>query len=148
MASPVAASPAERPRSEEVDAAYGAVMAVTAASGAMIAIFAVVEGSLPFTAAPTLVLLAGMARRSTIVSAWSGAAVWGPMLGMASGLAVVAPLLMIVLCVGFAVGPDRLLDWVRDEWAGRESGERAGRDSHARTDQGWIEDDRRGGGLT
>lgn len=133
MANPVAASPVRRPRGEDADAAYRAVMAVTAASGAMIAVFDVVAGSLAFTAAPTVVLLAGLARGSSTMPAWSGVAVWGAVLGMASGLAVVAPLLMIVLCVAFAVGPERLLDWMRDEWKGRET--------RARPDQGWIEDE-------
>jgi hypothetical protein len=134
MAHPVAASTTGRPRGEEADAAYRAVMAVTAASGAMIALFSGFEGSVPVTAAPTVVLLGGLARRSTTLSAWSGVGVWGALLGMASGLALVAPLLMIVLCLAFAVGPDRLLDWVRDEWTGRGTEPHAG--------QGWIEDDR------
>ena len=133
MANPVAVSPARRQRGDDADAAYRAVMAVTAASCAMIAVFDLVAGSLAFTAAPTVILLVGVARGSSIVSGWSGVAVWGAVLGMASGLAVVAPLLMIVLCLAFAVGPDRLLDWVRDEWNGRES--------RARPAQGWIEDE-------
>ncbi|HEX7172645.1 MAG TPA: hypothetical protein VF365_08570 [Candidatus Limnocylindria bacterium] len=138
MANPVTASPAPRPRSEEADAAYGAVMAVTAAGGGMIAIFDVVEGSLPFTAAPTIVLLVAMLRHSTTASAWSGVAVWATVLGMAPGLAVVAPILMAILCLSFAVGPDRLLDWIHHEWTGR--------DLDPRVEAGWIEDERSGDG--
>jgi len=137
MANPMTASPARLRRSEEADAVYGVVMAVTAASGGMIAVFAAVEETLPFTAAPTIVLLAAMALRSTTASAWSGVVVWGMVLGMASGLAVLAPILMAGLCLGFAVGPNRLLDWIRDEWTGRDADEPV--------EPGWIEDDRSGG---
>ena len=138
MANPMAAAPARPQRSDEADAAYGAVMAVTAAAGGMLAAFDAVEGTLPFTAAPTIVLLAAMARRSTPAAAWSGFVVWVLFLGMASGLAVLAPILMAALCLGFAVGPDKLLDWIRDEWAGRQADAPLG-------EIGWIEDERPGG---
>ena len=124
-----------RPRSEESDAVYGVVMAVTTASGGMIAVFDAVHGTVPLTAAPTIVLLAALAQRSTIVTAWSGVVVWVLVLGRASGFAVLAPILMAGLCLAFAVGPDRLLDWIRDEWIGREEDERA--------EIGWIEEDPR-----
>ena len=134
MANPVTATRARPRRSEESDAVYGVVMAVTAASGGMIAIFDAVAGALPLIAAPTIVLLAALVQRSTVVSAWSGVAVWVLVLGKASGLAVLAPILMAGLCLAFAVGPDRLLDWVRDEWIGRED--------DSPTGVGWIEEDR------
>jgi hypothetical protein len=134
MAKPMTATHPGARRSEESDAVYGVVMAVTATSGAMIAVFDVVEGTLPLIAAPTIVLLAALAQRSTVVSAWAGVAVWVLVLGKASGLAVLAPILMAGLCLAFAVGPDRLLDWIRDEWIGREEDPRA--------EVGWIEEDR------
>ena len=137
MANPMAAAPARPRRSDQADAAYGAVMAVTAAAGGMLAVFDAVEGTLPFTAAPTIALLVAMAHRSTTAAAWSGVVVWVLVLGMASGLAVLAPILMAVLCLGFAVGPDRLLDWIRDEWAGRRE--------ESPVEIGWIEDERPGG---
>ena len=134
MAKPMTATRSRPRRSEESDAVYGVVMAVTAASGGMIAVFDAVEGTLPLTAVPTIVLLAALAQRSTVVSAWSGVVVWVLVLGMASGLAILAPILMASLCLAFAVGPDRLLDWVRDEWIGREGDDSA--------EVGWIEEDR------
>jgi hypothetical protein len=134
MAKPMTATRPRTRRSEESDAVYGVVMAVTAASGGMIAVFDAVEGTLPLTAAPTIVLLAALAQRSTVASAWSGFVVWALVLGKASGLAVLAPILMAGLCLAFAVGPDRLLDWIRDEWIGRDADEPA--------EVGWIEEDR------
>ena len=133
MAKPMTATRPRPRRSEESDAVYGVVMAVTAASGGMIAVFDAVEGTLPLTAAPTIVLLAALAQRSTVVSAWSGVVVWVLVLGMASGLAILAPILMASLCLAFAVGPDRLLDWVRDEWIGHEENDS--------DEVGWIEED-------
>ena len=135
MAKPMTATRPRTRRSEESDAVYGVVMAVTAASGGMIAVFDAVDGTLPLTAAPTIVLLAALVQRSTVASAWSGVVLWALVLGRASGLAVLAPILMAGLCLAFAVGPDRLLDWVRDEWTGREEDNPS--------EVGWIEEDPR-----
>lgn len=133
MAHPAVA--ARTHRSEEADAVFGVVMAVTAASGAMIAMFDVVNGRLPLTAAPTLVLLAALARRRVPVAAWAGVVTWAVIAPLGDGIAVLAPATMAVACLAFAVGPDRLLDWVRDEWVGRD-------DDDATPAVGWIEDDR------
>jgi hypothetical protein len=38
---------------------------------------------------------------------------------------------MTVLCLALALGPDRIVDWLRDEWTGRED-----RDEPV----GWIEE--------
>jgi hypothetical protein len=135
MASQLAATGARPYRSEEGDALYRVVMAVTAASGGMIATFAVAQGGVPLSAAPTLVLLIALLRRSPRVAAWSGVALWALVLPMASGIGILAPAAMAVVCLAFAIGPDRLLDWVRDEWTGRE-------DDAVALPAGWIEDDR------
>ena len=126
---------AHRGRSEEADAVYGVVVAITAASGAMIAMFDVVNGRLPITAAPTLVLLAALALRAIPLAAWAGVVTWAVIAPLGDGIAVLAPATMAVACLAFAVGPDRLLDWVRDEWVGRE-------EDDATLAAGWIEDDR------
>lgn len=134
MAIPAAATGARHQRSEEADALYGVVVAVTAASGGMIAGFAALNGDLPIISLPTGVLLLGMARRSLPLTAWSGVAVWALVLPLAPGIAMLAPILMVLACLAFAIGPDRLLDWVRDEWIGRMGDEPV--------DVAWIEDER------
>ncbi len=122
MALPAVA--ARTARSEEADAVYGVVMAVTAASGAMIAMFDVVNGRLPMTAAPTLILLAALAFRAVPLAAWAGVVTWAVIAPLGDGIAVFAPATMAVACLAFAIGPDRLLDWVHDEWIGRMGDER------------------------
>jgi hypothetical protein len=133
MAVPVAATGARHQRSEEADALYGVVVALTVSSGAMVAVFAMLEGDVPITALPTVALLVGMARRSLPLTAWSGVVVWALVLPMAPGMAILAPVLMVVACLAFAIGPDRLLDWVHDEWIGRMGDEPV--------EVGWIEDE-------
>ncbi len=134
MAIPAAATRARQQRSEEADALYGVVVAITAASGGMIAGFAALDGELPIIAAPTAALLVGMARRFLPLSAWSGLAVWALVLPLAPGMAMLAPIMMGLACLAFAIGPDRLLDWVHHEWIGRMGDEPV--------DVGWIEDER------
>jgi hypothetical protein len=134
MAIPAAATGARHQRSEEADALYGVVVAITAASGGMIGGFDALDGELPIIALPTAVLLVGMARRSPSLTAWSGVAVWALVLPLAPGMAILAPIFMGVACLAFAIGPDRLLDWVHDEWVGRMGDEPVG--------VGWIEDER------
>ena len=132
MATSNLASSAARSRSEEADALYGVVMAVSAASGGMIATFAAVQGELAIILPPTLGLVAALLRHAHLVAAWSGVLVWAVILLMAPGIAIVAPMLMVLLCLTFAIGPDRMLTWIRDEWTGRMGDEPV--------EVGWIED--------
>ena len=122
--------------SEEADAVYGVVIAISAASGVMIALFDVANGRLPLTAIPTTVLLFALGRRSVPLAAWAGVATWAVIAPLGEGVALLAPAFMAVACLAFAVGPGRLLDWVRDEWVGRE-------EDDVTLASGWIEDDRR-----
>ncbi len=133
MATPAVATTV-RQRSEEVDALYGVVVALTAASGGMIAVFDAVDGRLSLIVLPTVAVVAGLARHSVPLTAWSGVALWLMVLPMAPGMAILAPALMVIGCLAFAVGPDRLLDWVHDEWVGRMGDEPV--------EVGWIEEDR------
>ena len=135
MATPLATTSARATGSEEGDAVYRAVMAVTAVSGAMIAVFAIPLGDVPLTVVPTFVLLVAMGRHLPAVAAWAGVALWVLVLPMAQGIGILAPATMGVVCLAFAIGPDRLLGWVRDEWIGRE-------DEAVTLPAGWIEDDR------
>jgi hypothetical protein len=130
----MAAVRADSARSEEGAAVFGAVMALSAASGGMVSAIEVTHGSLALVAVPTLVLLGALVLRNPTLPAYAATALWILMVPMAQGVAILAPLMMIVLCLAFAVGPERLMDWVRDEWTGRESTDR-------RDEAAWIEDD-------
>ena len=130
----MAAIRADAARSEESAAAYGAVMALSAASGGMVSLIEVTHGSLALVAVPTLVLLGMLAARSATNAAYAAAALWILIVPMAQGVAILAPLMMVVLCLAFAVGPERLADWVHDEWTGRES-------TDPPDEAAWIEDD-------
>ena len=130
----MAAIRADAARSEEGAAAFGAVMALSAASGGMVSVIEVTHGSLVLVAVPTLLLLGALVARNATLSAYAAAGLWILIVPMAHGVAVLAPLMMVVLCLAFAVGPERMADWVRDEWTGRESGEPA-------DEAAWIEDD-------
>jgi hypothetical protein len=133
MATPMAASRARAARSEEGDALFGVVMAISAASGAMIAAFAVADGGLPVIAAPTIVLVAALVDGAQRAASWAGVVLWLVVLPTGNGIGILAPAAMAILCLAFAIGPERLLDWVRDEWMGREEG--------VATEVGWIEED-------
>jgi hypothetical protein len=133
MATPAVATTVRRQRSEEADALFGAVMALSAVSGGMIAAFEALDGNFPVLLLPTIGLLGGLAGRRPALSAWSAAVIWAMVLPMAPGVAIVAPALMGAACLAFAVGPDRLLDWVHDEWIGRMGDEPA--------EVGWIEEE-------
>jgi hypothetical protein len=133
MAIPAAATGARPRRSEEADALHGVVMALTAACGGMIAAFQALDGTLPIILLPTLGLLAGLVRPAPRLSGWSGLATWAAVLPLAPGLAFLAPALMGIVCLAFAIGPDRLIDWVHDEWIGRMGDEPV--------EVGWIEEE-------
>lgn len=133
MAIPAVATIARRQRSEEADALFGAVMALTAACGGMLTAFEALDAKLPVILLPTIGLMVGLARRAPTHAAWSGLAIWALVLPMAPGIAILAPALMAVACLALAIGPDRLLDWVHDEWIGRMGDEPV--------EVGWIEED-------
>ena len=80
-------------------------------------------------------LLAALALRAMPLAAWAGVVTLAVIAPLGAGIAVLAPATMAVACLAFAVGPDRLLDWVRHEWVGRE-------EDDATLAAGWIEDDR------
>ena len=118
-------------RSEEGEAAERVVIFVTAAVGAMVTVFESVVAMPLLVALATLALAATMALRARKLAPWAAMAVWATLLLRTEGWAILPPLLMIVLCLALAVGPDRLLDWVGEEWVGRRKRQEPG---------GWIED--------
>ena len=135
MATPVAATRIGRDGSEERAALFGVLVAVSAATGGMWTAIEAVHGTVPLAVVPTVALVVALAVRARRASAWSASGVWLTLLPMADGIAALAPLLMIWLCVAMAIGPDRVLDWIRDEWSGREP-------IAEDVATGWIEDDR------
>lgn len=126
------------PMGEEERAASSVVLAVTATVGVMLVLLSAVQGSLAPIAFPTAALLVGMAHRNPVASAWCALVAWLTLLPIAAGSAVVAPLLMVVICLALAIGPDRLLAWAETHM--RLGLPRAGSDPAT---AGWIEDDPR-----
>jgi hypothetical protein len=122
-----------RTTSDEGAAVVRVVMAVTAASAAMLGLLQVVDETPPVVLAPALLLLVTLARGNRPVDAWAAGAVWAVMLPLAAGIAILAPILMLAICVAIAVGPERIIEWIRGDWSGRAS------TPPART--GWIEED-------
>lgn len=133
MGTPMAATRGRRRTSEEEAAVTGVVMAVTSTAGAMLALVGLVQHAIPVVVIPTVVLLMTLVRGGGPAAGWASVAVWCAILPLARGAALLAPLLMIVLSVAIAVGPERLFDWVRHEWSGRDAPDPAR--------VGWIEDD-------
>ena len=82
---------------------------------------------------PTLVLLVGLLMAARREAAWAGVAIWTLILFQAHGEAILGPLLMIVACAAVAIGPERLMQLVAHDFAGRQSA-----DEPAGTD--WIEE--------
>lgn len=118
---------------DEEAAALSAVFAITAAAGGMAALIAAVNGEMSFVAVPTILLLAGIVARRPGVAGLAGTAVWISFAPMAHAEAMIVPLTMTLICAGIAVGPARLLGWVRDDWTGRQTEE-------SPMASGWIED--------
>jgi hypothetical protein len=121
-------------RSEEGEAAQSVVLVLSLVVGAMLTLFESVREVPLLVAGSTLGLAVALAMRADRLAPWLATALWAAILIRTEGLGLVAPIMMIVLCLALAIGPDRLLDWVRDQWNGRQVGE---------PPAGWIEDDPR-----
>jgi hypothetical protein len=126
------------PMGEEERAASSVVLAVTASVGVVLVLFSAVDGTVALIGLPTAALLVGMARRAPVASAWCALAAWVTLLPVAGGTGVIAPLLMIVMCLALAVGPGRVLGWA--EGYARLGPLTGGADTEAIA---WIEDDPR-----
>jgi hypothetical protein len=118
-------------RSEEGEAAERVVVFVSVVVGAMLTLFESVTAFPLLVAFATLALAVALVLRATGLAPWAALALWATILMRTDGWALVPPLMMIVLCLALAMGPDRLLDWVRDEWNGRDVSD---------PPSGWIED--------
>lgn len=122
-----------QPASEEAQAAARVILALTMAVGAMAGLIGVVTAS----ALAVVAIPAALAGGSVMLgrsgwAAWCGVVAWLMLAPSADGEAIMAPLAMAVLCAAIAIGPDRLLSWIRREIAGHGSSD---------TGSGWIEED-------
>jgi hypothetical protein len=121
---------------EEVEAAERAILGLTAAVGVMAAATSAAVGDpLALVGIPTLALVALLARHHPRPAASMAVVVWLTFLTQAHGEALVVPMVMSVMCLAIAIGPARLLAWIRDDFGGRV-------DEGPPGDQGWIEEDR------
>jgi hypothetical protein len=146
MATREAAQPVERGHEEWV-AARGILVALTAATGAMLSVFALVAATIPVALVPaSIVALGNRLRFPDAVLGGAGAAVWLLVAPHAHAEALVAPLAMALAWVALAIGPERLWGWVRAEWTGREpavpaTGIAPTDDASMDVARAWIEDD-------
>ena len=118
-------------RSEEGEAAERVVVFVSVVVGAMLTLFESVTAFPLLVALATLGLAVALVLRATGLAPWAALALWATILIRTEGWALVPPLMMIALCLTLALGPDRLLDWMRDEWKGRNASDPG---------SGWIEE--------
>ena len=119
-------------RSEEGEAAERVVVFVSVVVGALLTLFESVTEVPLLVAVATLGLAVAMALRAGQLAPWAASLLWSAILIRTEGWAILPPLMMIVLCLSLALGPGRLLDWLRDEWSGRQPAE---------PPPGWIEED-------
>ena len=121
---------------EEIEAAERAVLGLSAAVGAMAAATSATGGDpLALVGVPTFILVILLARGHHRAAAYAAVAVWLPFLTRAPVEALIVPLAMSFVCLAIAIGPERLLSWIRDDFGGHA-------DDGPPGDRGWIEDTR------
>jgi hypothetical protein len=118
-------------RSEEGAAAGSVVLLVSVVVGGMLTLFESIHAVPLLVALGTLGLAATLIVRLERAQPWAAAVLWATILLRTEGMALIPSLMMIALCVVLGLGPDRILDWLRDDWAGPPA--------HDAGD-GWIED--------
>jgi hypothetical protein len=119
---------------EEVEAAERSVLGLTVGVGAMATLLSLMVGDpLAVVGAPSLVAFVFLARGATVPAAWAALAAWLVFATRASNEAVVVPLVMAVVCLAIAVGPERFGGWLRDDMGGSHATE-------PQAEQGWIEE--------
>lgn len=123
------------PVSEEAEAAARVVLGLTVGVGGMAGVMGA-SGAEPIVviAVPTIALVIALLIGAVPLAGWAGVAVWAVLLPSAHGEAILAPLAMIMLCLGIAIGPERLTSWIGRDVAGRH-----GEDEQQ--PEGWIEED-------
>ncbi len=135
-------------RSDEDDPLADVGLAISASTGAILALLDGILGVPPLTAAPTVAIVAAHLLHRRRLGVVAAAVAWFRMLALAQGAGIVTPLVMLALCGTLLVGPGRVLDWAeacweaRVEWLRRERArrEREARDAHRIDAVGWIEE--------
>lgn len=135
-------------RDREEDPLADVVLAVSASTGAILALLDGVLGTTPLTIVPCLVIVAAHLARLRRIGVVAASLVWLRLLPLSGISGAVTPLLMIGLCAVLLIGPGRVLDWAEERWethaerlrAERLRAEREGRAADERAGVGWIED--------
>ena len=76
-----------------------------------------------------------LARGATIPAAWAAMAAWLVFATRAPNEAIVVPLVMAIVCLAIAIGPERFGGWVCDDMGGSHA-----REPEPDPGQGWIEE--------
>src|SRR6186997_2667424 len=121
---------------EEVEAAERSVLGLTAGVGGMATLISLMVGDpLALVGVPSLLVLVLLARGATVPAAWAALAAWLVFATRAPNEAIVVPLVMAVVCLAIAIGPERFGGWVRDDVDGSHR-----REPEPDREQGWIEE--------
>ena len=118
-------------RSEEGAAADSVVLFVSVVVGGMVTLFESIHDVPLLVAVATLVLAATLVARADAAQPWAAAVLWATILVRTEGMAIIPPLMMIVLCLALALGPERLLEAIRSDWGGVPT---------SKPPDGWIEE--------
>ena len=143
-------------RIDEDEPLVDVTLALSASTGAMIALLDLAAGRWPLMALPCLVILLARSLRLSRMGTIAAMVVWLRVVSLSQATGMLAPLLMLAICVALLVGPGRVLDWLEVQWEVRAEWHRQRRDAAlaARaTDEepealGWIEDLPGSGGVT
>ena len=121
---------------EEVEAAERSVLGLTAGVGGTATLISIMVGDpLALVGVPSLVAFILLARGATIPAAWAAMAAWLVFATRAPNEAIVVPLVMAIVCLAIAIGPERFGGWVRDDMGGSHA-----REPEPDPGQGWIEE--------
>ncbi|HET7645034.1 MAG TPA: hypothetical protein VFM03_00950 [Candidatus Limnocylindria bacterium] len=77
------------------------------------------------------------------VAGWAGAVVWLVLATLTHDDTVLVPLAMAATCASVAIGPDRVLAWLRAQWMRDESAEAPSRPAEPAGEPGWLEEEGR-----
>ena len=90
------------------------VLGLSAAVGGMAGGIGLLAGQpMGWLIVPAAILTAGLATGHSPVAAWAGVVLWSGILPEAHAEAMLGPLLMVLACVTIAIGPARLLSFLR-----------------------------------
>jgi hypothetical protein len=141
-----AARPGER--DGDGDPLVDVLFALSASTGVMITLFALVVGELPLVAVACVAIVAAHVARLQRLGLVGAVLVWLHVLAAAEGFGVITPLLMIGACGALVIGPGRVLDWAEERWAIRAERTRLERQAELAAELradgidavGWIEE--------